>query len=84
MAKPRRATRHGHPVSANIEEARRVAIARDEIVRRAFETFRADAEAVPPLTLRGGNAVDGYHEAAPFDPARDEPTDAYIEGSSTG
>jgi Family of unknown function (DUF6714) len=35
---------------------------------------------VPPLTLRGGNAVDGYDEADPFDPARDEPTDAYIEG----
>lgn len=53
---------------------------RDEIVRRAFEAFHADAEAVPPLTLRGGNAVDGYDEADPFDPARDEPTDAYIEG----
>jgi hypothetical protein len=52
----------------------------DEIVRRAFETFRADAEAMPPLTLRGGNAVDGYDEAEPFDPACDEPTDAYIEG----
>jgi hypothetical protein len=49
-------------------------------VRRAFEAFRADAEAVPPLTLRGGNAVDGYDEAEPFDPACDEPTDAYIEG----
>ena len=53
---------------------------RDEIERRAFEAFRADVEAVPPLTLRGGNAVDGYDEAEPFDPARDEPTDAYIEG----
>jgi len=53
---------------------------RDEIVRRAFKAFRADAEAVPPLTLRGGNAVDSYDEADPFDPARDEPTDGYIEG----
>jgi len=53
---------------------------RDEIERRAFEAFRADAEAVPPLTLRGGNAVDGYDEAEPFTPACDEPTDAYIEG----
>jgi hypothetical protein len=52
----------------------------DEIVRRAFEAFHADAEAMPSLTLRGGNAVDGYYEAEPFDPARDEPTDAYIEG----
>jgi hypothetical protein len=49
-------------------------------VRNAFEAFRADAETVPPLTLRGGNAVDSYDHAEPFDPARDEPTDAYIEG----
>jgi uncharacterized protein DUF6714 len=55
-------------------------VTREEIVRRAFEAFRIDADAVPPLTLRGGNAVDGYDEAEPFDPARDEPTDAYIEG----
>jgi hypothetical protein len=50
------------------------------IVRRAFEAFRADAEATPPLTLRGGNAVDGYEQPMPFDPDRDEPTDAYLEG----
>jgi hypothetical protein len=55
-------------------------VTRDEIVRRAFEVFRADADAAPPLTLRGGNAVDSYDEAEPFDPARDEPSDAYIEG----
>lgn len=53
---------------------------RDEIVRRAFEVFGPDTEAAPPLTLRGGNAVDGYDEPEPFDPGRDEPTDAYIEG----
>jgi hypothetical protein len=55
-------------------------VTRDEIVQRAFEVFRSDADAVPPLTLRGGNAVDGYDEAEPFDPTRDEATDAYIEG----
>jgi Family of unknown function (DUF6714) len=49
-------------------------------VQSAFEAFRADAETMPPLTLRGGNSVDSYDEAEPFDPARDEPTDAYIEG----
>ena len=52
---------------------------RDEIVERAFEAFRADADALPPLTLRGGCEIDGYSEAEPFDPAQDEPTDAYIE-----
>lgn len=57
-----------------------VAITPDDIVRSAFEAFRADAEVVPPLTLRGGYAVDGYDEAPPFDPVRDEPTDAYLEG----
>jgi hypothetical protein len=51
----------------------------DAIVRRAFEAFRNDADAVPPLTLRGGCAVDDYDEAEPFDPARDDPSDAYIE-----
>ena len=49
-------------------------------MRRAFEVFRADADVEPPLTLRGGNAVDSYDEAERFDATRDEPTDAYIEG----
>jgi uncharacterized protein DUF6714 len=55
------------------------AITPDEIVRSAFDAFGADAESAPPLTLRGGHAVDSYDEAEPFDTARDEPTDAYIE-----
>lgn len=50
------------------------------IVSRAFEAFRDDAAVPPPLTLRGGNAVDGYDLPTPFDPAEDEPTDAYLEG----
>ena len=50
----------------------------EEIVSGAFEVFRTDIDP-PPLTLRGGNAVDGYSQAAPFDPAEDEPTDAYFE-----
>ena len=51
----------------------------EEIVSGAFEVFRTDIESPPPLTLRGGNAVDGYSQAVPFDPAEDEPTDAYFE-----
>jgi hypothetical protein len=50
------------------------------IVSRAFEVFRNDAAAPPPLTLRGGNAVDSHSQPMPFDPAEDEPTDAYLEG----
>ena len=50
------------------------------MVSRAFEAFRREVEIPPPLTLRGGNAVDGYAVPAPFDSAVDEPTDAYFEG----
>lgn len=31
------------------------------------------------MTLRGGNAVDSYDVAPPFDPVLDNPTDAYLE-----
>lgn len=51
----------------------------EEIGRRAFEVFGADVEAVPPMTLRAGDAVDAYADPPPYDPAVDEPTDAYLE-----
>src|SRR5262245_7237638 len=51
-----------------------------QIVSRAVEVFRTDAAAPPPLTLRGGKAVDSYRQPSPFDPAQDEPTDTYLEG----
>jgi hypothetical protein len=57
-----------------------IAVTPEEIVRKAIQVFRTDAEQPPPLTLRGGNAVDGYDQAEPFDPAKDEPSDEYIEG----
>jgi hypothetical protein len=43
------------------------------IVSRAFEVFHTDAATTPPLTLRGANAVDGYDQPMPFNPAEDEP-----------
>ncbi len=52
---------------------------REEICRRAFEAFEVDAGAIPPMTLRGGYAEDGYDIAPPYDPTLDEPTDAYLE-----
>jgi hypothetical protein len=52
---------------------------RDDIVRRAFELFQLDADMIPPLTLRGGTAVDGYQVSPAFDPDIDQPTDAYLE-----
>jgi hypothetical protein len=52
----------------------------EEVVRRAFEAFADDLAVPPPLTLRGGNAVDGYGRPEPFDSTRDQPTDRYLEG----
>ena len=72
-----RPTRTRSALTSKAQEA--YAITPDEIVRSAFEAFRADAETAPPLTLRGGNAVDSYDDAEPFDAACDEATDAYIE-----
>lgn len=57
---------------------------RADIIRRAFEVFRADGEAVPAMTLRGGVAVDGYDAPPPYDAALDEPTDAYLEQYAFG
>jgi len=53
--------------------------ARDAIRTRAFDAFKADVEAVPPITLRGGDALDSYDEPPPYDAAIDEPTDDYLE-----
>src|SRR5262249_20331478 len=72
-----RPTRTRSALTSKAQEA--YAITPDEIARSAFEAFRADAETAPPLTLRGGNAVDSYDDAEPFDAACDEATDAYIE-----
>jgi hypothetical protein len=52
---------------------------RETLVERAVDAFRDDLDAVPPLTLRGANAVDGYERAEAFAPAEDEPADHYLE-----
>src|SRR5262245_60307702 len=54
-------------------------VTRDKIIKRAYQAFKADVEAVPPITLRGGDALDSYDEPPPYDAAIDEPTDAYLE-----
>jgi len=54
-------------------------LSRAELSRRADDAFRADRLAPPPLTLRGGVALDDYEMPPPFDPALDDPTDAYLE-----
>lgn len=50
-----------------------------DLLERARDAFRQDLATPPPLTLRGGNAVDSYDRPEAFDPALDEPTDAYLE-----
>jgi hypothetical protein len=50
-----------------------------EIARRAFEIFQLDATESPPLTLRGGNAIDSYSSPPPYDAQLDQPTDEYLE-----
>jgi hypothetical protein len=52
---------------------------RDAIVTRAYEVFKTDVETIPPITVRGGDALDSYDEPPPFDAAVDEPTDQYLE-----
>jgi len=52
---------------------------RDEIVKRAYEVFKADVESTPPITLRGGDALDSYDEPPPYDAAADAPSDEYLE-----
>ena len=50
-----------------------------DLARRALEVFSADRIAVPSTTLRSADAIDSYRAPIPFDPALDEPTDAYLE-----
>jgi hypothetical protein len=46
---------------------------------QARAAFQADGARVPPMTLRGGAAVDSYDVAPPHDPALDGLDDAYLE-----
>ena len=50
-----------------------------ELAARAHAAFRADAALPPAMSLRGGVAVYGYDTPPAFDPALDEPSDAYLE-----
>jgi hypothetical protein len=50
-----------------------------EILRRAFEVFRADLAALPLTTLRSADAIDSYAAPIPYDAELDEPADAYLE-----
>jgi len=51
----------------------------DDLARRARDAFAADESRPPATTLRWADALDSYREPPPYDPALDEPTDAYLE-----
>src|ERR1043165_403450 len=47
-------------------------------------SFPPSALDAPPLTLRGGNALDDGLAAPPFDPELDRPTPDYFEANHCG
>ena len=68
----RRARRYLAPRRPDLPDA-------ETLITRTRGAFADDAARQPPMTLRGGNDVDSYDIPAPFDPAVDVVTDAYIE-----
>lgn len=50
-----------------------------DLVQRAYAAFRHEADTPPPMSLRAGDAIDGYDSPPEYDVHIDEPTDAYIE-----
>lgn len=52
---------------------------RQGLIRQVYAAFQADVGQTPPITLRGGDALDSYDEPPPFDAKLDEPTDTYLE-----
>lgn len=50
-----------------------------ELDHQLKQAFRTDTETIPPITLRGGNAIDDYDIPPPYDPCCDQPTDTYLE-----
>jgi hypothetical protein len=55
-----------------------------DIIKRAYAVFHTDVDALPPLTLRGGDAIDSYASPPPYDALIDQPTDAYLERYAWG
>jgi hypothetical protein len=54
------------------------------LVAMVNAAFAKDVAAPPRITLRGGDALDGYEDPPPFDPALDKITDTYLESYSGG
>jgi hypothetical protein len=56
---------------------------RTDLVQKAARAFGESATA-PAVTLRAGNAIDGYAAAPLFEEALDAPTDTYLESNYWG
>jgi hypothetical protein len=55
-----------------------------DLVADVFAAFAAEASAFPAMTLRGGDAVDAYQAAPPFDVLVDAISDDYLEAHPWG
>ena len=50
-----------------------------ELSKWAYTAFESDSIKIPPMTLRGGDAVDSYDLPPPYDEELDQPTDDYLQ-----
>jgi len=55
-----------------------------ELIADIFAAFSAEGSAFPPMTLRGGDALDRNHPAPPFDVLVDAISDEYLEAHPWG
>ncbi len=53
-------------------------------MNRIRQAFARDAEGLPSMSLRGGNAVDSFEAIPEFDDAIDIPSDIYLERYAWG
>ncbi len=50
-----------------------------ELIQSAYGVFHDELVKIPPMTLRGGDAVDSYDLPPPYDEELDQPTDDYLQ-----
>jgi hypothetical protein len=55
-----------------------------DLIADIFAAFSAEGSAFPPMTLRGGDALDAGTEAPPFDVLVDAISDEYLEAHPWG
>ena len=50
-----------------------------ELIQNAYEVFYDESVKIPPMTLRAGDAIDGYDIPPPYDEELDKLTDDYMQ-----